>query len=910
MSVDRLYRRVPKRAPLQCFPSGILRFCLHYTVRVLKSVDSYLAWLNEGGEIVTATHRLARRIRREFDLARSDSGQTCWAAARILPWDAWLRHQWYCSLRGGGAADGQRILDKVQAQLVWRDIVSHSGHLDAHVNVVGVAKQAEAAYSAMHRYRVPFDMLGASARSPDHRAFAAWVATYRRRCESQNYCDVHGLAAFVGAELGDSRLGIDKPVGFAGFDAALPDLDHLIERINACRLTARRLDADRHEPDCQIQSCVDSVDETLAAATWARNCYLQNPGARIGVVVPGLAERAPEVRRVFRDVLQPGWRLADSDQPFDISYGTRLDTAGVVHTALLIMDFAGGRLGYREAGQLLRSPYMPGWSNEASARCQLDIAMRRQPGENVSLHAVSRLAEALPVLSACFSVIGEYELPDLATPAQWRLNLGQLLEQVGWPGERDLCEGDRQALRAWLECLDRFATLDAFTGPLTLHDAGRILRAVVGERLIQEPGPGSGPQVMGVLEAIGIEFDHLWVSGLNADSWPGTTLPQPFIPLELRKRFEFPDATPARSLQVARSRLKQLAHSAPNVVLSYCRQSGDELTMPTPLLYEFGGDSSEPCNMPVPEQQLVYDRCLLGAGPMEPMIHDTPAKLADTRRIAGGARLVGLQAECPARAFFEFRLGAREIETPPLILDARLRGMVTHDIMQRLVEPWLGCDWPREEPGPDLYDELERLATAVLRRRVPAPDRWQKQILGVELRRQVQIIGELLGLESRRPPFRVAKVEASEEFDFAGITLTMRYDRVDLLENGAVLVIDYKTGGVSPAHWSGSRPRAPQLPMYALASAASAIAYLRIDEGQVALVGMGSEDFGIRGMKSVSAVTRNAVPDWNTQMEAWRENIERLGQEFVAGDIRLPAATGSQDRAGGQFAPLTRLFGP
>jgi hypothetical protein len=45
-------------------------------------------------------------------------------------------------------------------------------------------------------------------------------------------------------------------------------------------------------------------------------------------------------------------------------------------------------------------------------------------------------------------------------------------------------------------------------------------------------------------------------------------------------------------------------------------------------------------------------------------------------------------------------------------------------------------------------------------------------------------------------------------------------------------------------------------------------------------------------------------------MEVWRENIDRLGQEFVAGDIRLPAATGSQDLADGQFAPLTRLFGP
>ena len=871
-------------------------------------MDGYLGWLNEGGEIVTATHRLARHIRRDFDLAMVRSGAVSWAGASVVPWDAWLRQQWQHSLRSSGGAAGTRMLDQLQTELLWRDIVGRSGYLDPYVGVKAVARQAASAFAQVNRFGVPLEALTSRARSGDHRAFAAWATTYRGRCESEGYCDPYGLARFVGNELAASRLDLRGLVGFAGFEAARPDVDQLIGQLNAHGIQARRLNPEAVEPACEIRSSVTSVDELTAAATWARQLYIENPDARIAVVIPNLAERAEEVRRVFQDVLQPGWRLAESAQPFDVSFGSPLGTTGVVQAALLLIQMVSGRMGYREAGQLLRSPYLPGWPSEASARCELDLELRRRLGRIVSSHGICHLSGAPPVLSQCLSTIREFEIPDLATPAEWRLKFGELLEQVGWPGDGNFTERDRQALRAWLECLDQFATLDAFAGPVALRDAGELLNLILEKRLIQEPGPGAGPQVMGLLEATGIQFDHVWVAGMNADSWPGPRQPEPFISLDVRRRFGFPEATPTDSLGAARATLKALVHGAPDVVLSWFRQQDEEMLLPTPLLDDYQSRSNAAGQAPLNEHTVLYDHCLLGSAAMASMGVDTPGRLADTQRLRGGARLIGLQAECPARAFFEYRLGAKEIEKPALVLDARLRGVVTHDVMQQLFEPWLGKVWPGALPGQALALKIEQLAMAALRRRIPALDQWQQQILRVEARRQVAVIGQLLALENQRPPFTVAKIEAPMNFRLGGLTVKLRFDRVDVLKCGAELVIDYKTGKVSPGRWSGQRPREPQLPMYALAADADAIAYFRIDEGNVSIVGVGAEDFGIPGIKPVTAGTKNTVPDWDTQLQVWRRDLEDLAEEFVGGDVRLPGAASARGRADGQYAPLTRLY--
>jgi len=73
---------------------------------------------------------------------------------------------------------------------------------------------------------------------------------------------------------------------------------------------------------------------------------------------------------------------------------------------------------------------------------------------------------------------------------------------------------------AFNECLDE----------LQMIDEGQVLSAsqVLGElrdlsrnRVFQaETPPGVPIQIMGRLESHGIQFDALWIAGLDADQWP------------------------------------------------------------------------------------------------------------------------------------------------------------------------------------------------------------------------------------------------------------------------------------------------------------------------------------------------------------------------------------------------------
>ena len=93
-------------------------------------------------------------------------------------------------------------------------------------------------------------------------------------------------------------------------------------------------------------------------------------------------------------------------------------------------------------------------------------------------------------------------------------------------------------------------------------------------------------------------------------------------------------------------------------------------------------------------------------------------------------------------------------------------------------------------------------------------------IQGNRQERLERVIAEWLQLERERQPFTVIQQEARRRVTVGGIDLSIRADRMDRLENGDSVVLDYKTGECSASDWFGSRPNDPQLPIYAVTAEA------------------------------------------------------------------------------------------
>jgi len=93
--------------------------------------------------------------------------------------------------------------------------------------------------------------------------------------------------------------------------------------------------------------------------------------------------------------------------------------------------------------------------------------------------------------------------------------------------------------------------------------------------------------------------------------------------------------------------------------------------------------------------------------------------------------------------------------------------------------------------------------------------RMPPRYLELEQQRLTELVNEWLEYEAARIGFEVAATEVGRTIHLAGVTLDLRLDRIDRLIDGSLLVIDYKSGDVSPKSWELPRPDDVQLPLYA-----------------------------------------------------------------------------------------------
>jgi exodeoxyribonuclease-5 len=140
-------------------------------------------------------------------------------------------------------------------------------------------------------------------------------------------------------------------------------------------------------------------------------------------------------------------------------------------------------------------------------------------------------------------------------------------------------------------------------------------------------------------------------------------------------------------------------------------------------------------------------------------------------------------------------------------------------------------------------------------------------------------------------------------------------DRVDRLQDGKLVVIDYKTGSsISHDSWAGQRISEPQLPIYSalvLANehiAAVCFAQVRADEQR--FVGIAAEADTLPGIKALHEAGKlfppDTFPDWITLLGHWKTSIEAIANELVAGEAAV-VFTDEKDLRYCEVLPLLRL---
>ena len=118
--------------------------------------------------------------------------------------------------------------------------------------------------------------------------------------------------------------------------------------------------------------------------------------------------------------------------------------------------------------------------------------------------------------------------------------------------------------------------------------------------------------------------------------------------------------------------------------------------------------------------------------------------------------------------------------------------------------------------------------------------------LALEKLRLAALLNGWLALERERPPFTVQDCERKEKLEIKGISVELKLDRVDVLPDGRMVVLDYKTGAqVSPNSWAEDRISEPQLPIYAalvlIEGEVAAVCFAKVRAGEHQFVGIAND---------------------------------------------------------------------
>ena len=839
--------------------------------------------LRTGGTVVTATQRLSHTYREAFNRTMAAEQSRPWNSPQVLPFESWL-HTLYTNAVYDGKIDRVLLTDEQESWL-WEQVLREYG-ADSIMQLEATASLAMEAdrIAAEYRLRISVDLQ----LNDDVAAFSEWRRRMDSTCAERGFLRRADLKRTVTDLVRAGLMVLPAELLFAGFDFEWPPAgQHLLEALRGRGIKADLLALPELDGGVVSRRSYPSLtDELQAAASWTGELLQRGEIEKIAVVFPDLEEIRSDVERVFTDILSPssiGSELDSPRLPFDLSLGIRLIDEPVITPVPMILELFRGRIDTESFSRMLRSPYLAGGSHDLDRRALLDIDTRSKAHTELTVATMLRLAEHAGVSG--FDGLREFDLhPATRLPSAWSARFRDILHDVRWPGARPLSSREYQARERFLELLDRFAALDPVSGPLGAGEALRRVRSML-QRTIFKPRAVDVPvQILGMLEAGGMVFDRLWMGGMTDEAWPPATRPNPFLPFGLQRTAGVPRSTPENTASAARHITGHLLSAAPEVVVSSSRMNNDREMHVSPLFSD------------LPELQLDAAAPETLAGRMmdfrvEPLqTDDSAAPPVEAGRAPGGTSLFKFQALCPFRAVAELRLRSKPPDDVPEGITRAEQGSLVHLALESFWKEVRGSRDLHALSPAALDDHVRQsVGRAIQAKQERYDEALDGGVAAVERQRLRALLHEWTGIEAQRPPFVVEELEARHTLAVGDVMVHTRIDRIDRLEDGGTAIIDYKTGAAKIQSWLGDRPEEPQLPLYAALADERpvAVAFAVVRAGKSGFVGLSAVPDLLPGVPAVESSRLTAVDGealtWDRLFGQWREVLERIATEFVAG---------------------------
>jgi probable DNA repair protein len=814
-------------------------------------------WLREGGLVVTASDRAARVLVAAFHRARQAEGLTAWPAPNIFDWKSFARTTW-----NERSADGRLLLNPAQEESLW----------------VGIAGQDRSLATLLEgpRHRLASMAMEAS----------GWLAAFDESCRSGNLLSPSRLPLEL-IPLLEADSAKRPPLLLAGFDRILPVQRSLFDSWGQWH------EAAQGEPATKIHfhAADDAQAELAACAIWCGRQLAANPKARLLVVAQAASARRGEVERAFLRHTGPAATPA-----FEFSLGIPLSQVTLSRAAYLLLRWLEGSLLEQELDWLLSTGLIAATPQESAALTSYMRTLRRFSLERTQWTLAAFLAqrcasELLPapwverITAVQRLLAGFARRPQ--SPLDWAELVPRLLDELSFACAAPLSSAEYQALRRWQLAVESCGSLGFDGRRISWKEFLSQMGRTLDETLFAPESHNAPIQIAGPAESAGLTADAVWFLGADEDSWPPRGTMHPLLPIEIQREAGMPHATPQLDWELAEAITNRILASAAEIHFSFAKQNETADARPSRLITKRAGDAEE----------LTPDLTAPAAQPPLTVAFQDSSRIPFApSKVSGGSSVLTAQSQCPFKAFATARLAAQDWKPAEAGLTASQRGSLLHAVLHAI---WAGPpDGIRTHADLVSLNDRKAFVAAHVQRALARELRphlrevMPRRYLELEEMRLTELVTQWLEYEAARIEFEVAETEAKRTIHLAGLTLDLRLDRVDRLKDGSQLVIDYKSGNVSPSSWDLPRPDDVQLPLYAGFA-------LKSDEvlGGLVFAKIRAGDQGFAGRVGDAAATLfSELKGYNPlvrypftveQLLDWRDCIERLAKDFLSGKAEV-----------------------
>ena len=339
------------------------------------------------------------------------------------------------------------------------------------------------------------------------------------------------------------------------------------------------------------------------------------------------------------------------------------------------------------------------------------------------------------------------------------------------------------------------------SGDLCVDDTTlqRLVNQLIQQTSIPFHGePAEGIQVMGVLETRNLDFDHVLLLSCNEGNMPRGVNDSSFIPHSIRKAYEL--TTVENKVSIYAYYFHRLLQRAQDVTILYnsATEDGQRGEM-SRFMLQMLVESGHPITMHTLQSGQTATRW-------------QPQPIAKTDRVMATMQTVFTKLSpsainrymrCPLQFYYRYVANLKEPDQPEdeQELDNRIFGNIFHDAAE-IIYRQLPRDITRDLLGHLLKTkvEIERAVDEAFQRHMPFATTSGLHLINREV--IIHYLRQLLEIDQKLAPFTILGLECDVYRPLANhpgdtlpaIPIGGRIDRLDMLSDGRIRVVDYKTG--------------------------------------------------------------------------------------------------------------------